>query len=110
MIKRILVEDGVLAVAQFRDDGHYLEGFGLIEEEMMIKLATFAHDYKRLVQGNADQLSMFTQISAWTPPKGWVVRGEQFTVCSVANLVVLVQNDEGNLSDILRELTDLASY
>ncbi|MGV6859534.1 MAG: DUF2173 family protein [bacterium] len=108
MLKRLLAVDGVQAVVLFRDDGEYLEGYGFIPDEMMQQMATFAHEYKRLVQSNADQLSMFTQISSWTPPKGWMVRGAHFTICSVANLMCMMKNDEGNISEVMRELDDLA--
>ncbi len=108
MIKRLLVVDGVQAVVLFRDDGAFLEGYGLLPAEMMEQMALFAHEYKRLVQSNADQLSMFTQISGWTPPRGWLVRGADFTICSVANLMCMMKNDEANLSEVMKELSELA--
>lgn len=110
MIKRLLAVDGVQVVAHFRDDGHFLEGYGTMDEQGMRNLAHFAHGYKRLTQGNADQLSMFTQLSAWTPPKGWIARGSDMAVCSVGNLVCLVENKDANLSEVMRELEDLSSY
>lgn len=110
MIKRLLAVDGVVAVVLFRDNGDYLEGYGMIGEEQMRGLGSFAHDYKRLVQSSADQLSMFTQISAWTPPQGWIVRAPEYTVCSVGNLVCLAQNNETDLSEVMEELTELAHY
>lgn len=110
MIKRLLALDGVLAVVLFRDNGDYLEGYGLVDEDRMRGLSAFAHDYKRLVQSNADQLSMFTQISAWTPPKGWIVRASEFTVCSVGNLVCLVETQETDLTEVMDDLGELAHY
>ncbi len=110
MIKKILALDGVQAVCRFRDDGAFVEGYGLLGDEEMGKLAHFAHDYKRMVQGNADQLSMFTQISGWTPPGGWIVRGGGATVCSVGNLVCLVANQESSLTEVMRELGELSRY
>ncbi len=71
MIKRLLAVDGVLAICQFRDDGEFVDGYGLIPQDEMVRLSRFAHDYKRLIQGNTDQLSMFTQMPGWTPPRGW---------------------------------------
>ena len=72
MIRRLLALDGVIAVCQFRDDGSLVEGYGMLPSAEMARLARFAHDYKRMLQGNADQLSMFTQMRGWTPPRGWV--------------------------------------
>jgi len=108
MIKRLLAVDGVIAVVLFRDDGEFLEGYGMLQENMMHELASFAHDYKRLTQSNADQLSMFTQASGWTPPKGWIVSGKEISVSSIGNLVCLTQNNESNISEVMRELNDMA--
>ena len=82
----------------------------MIPDEQLSALAHFAHDYKRIVQGNADQLSMFTQMNGWTPPNGWVVRGCGMSVASVANLVCIVQDAEANLNEVMRELSEAAHY
>ena len=110
MIKRLLAVDGVTAVCQFRDDGAFVEGYGMLPDEQMVRLAKFAHDYKRIVQGNADQLSMFTQLRGWTPPGGWIVRSPAMSVCSVGNLVCLVSNGEGSVSEIMREMQDASRW
>lgn len=110
MIKRLLALDGVMAVAQFRDDGQYVDGYGLMSDEQLESLVHFAHDYKRIVQGNADQLSMFTQLNGWTPPGGWIVRGQAMSVCSVGNLVCVMQNAEANVTEVMKDLADAASY
>lgn len=104
MIKRLLALDGVMVICHFRDDGSFVEGYGMLGEDQMVGLARFAHDYKRIVQGNADQLSMFTQMNGWTPPGGWVVHGTSMAVCSVSNLVCLVNSQEGSLSEIMSEM------
>jgi len=110
LIKQMLAVDGVMAVCRFRDDGAFIEGYGVLPEQELVALAHFAHDYKRIVQGNADQLSMFTDIKGWTPPGGWIVRGARMTVCSVANLVCTVENADGNLSEVMENLIETSSY
>ena len=110
MIKQLMILDGVMAVAQFRDDGVLVEGMGMQDEGQLAGLAMFAHDYKRIVQGNADQLSMFTQVPGWTPPAGWLVRGAQVTVCSVGNLVCLVDSNTSSMNEVMRELQDASHW
>lgn len=110
MIKQLLAVDGVTAVCQFRDDGAFVEGYGLMSAAELEALAHFAHDYKRIVQGNADQLSMFTQIKGWTPPGGWIVRGAGMSVCSVANIVCTVENAGSNLTEVMAMLTEASHY
>jgi roadblock/LC7 domain-containing protein len=110
VIRRLLALDGVVAVSQFRDDGSFVEGYGLLPEHEIEALAHFAHDYKRIVQGNADQLAMFTRVKGWTPPRGWIVGGVGMGVCSVGNLVCIFDQHEGDLGEILRQLSEAASY
>jgi len=110
MIKHLLALDGVLAICHFRDDGALVEGYGILDDDMMERLAKFAHDYKRMVQGNTDQFSMFTGMPGWTPPGGWVVRGDKTTVCSVSNLVCFIDNGEASLNQVMKELTEASRY
>lgn len=110
MIRRMLALDGVLAIVQFRDDGAYVDGYGSLPQEQLPQLAQFAHDYKRIVQGNVDQLSMFAGIAGWTPPAGWMVRGSRMSVCGVGNLACIVDHREAGLNEVLRELDDISRY
>ena len=110
MIKRLLALDGVSVVCQFRDDGALVEGYGILGEEMMGRLAKFAHDYKRMVQGNTDQFSMFTGLSGWAPPGGWIVRGDRISVCSVGNLVCFIDNAKASLNEVMCDMTEAARY
>ena len=110
MIKQLMILDGVMAVAKFRDDGVLVEGLGMQDENQLAGLARFAHDYKRIVQGNADQLSMFTRVRGWTPPAGWIVRGANTTVCSVGNLVCMVDSGTASINEVMRELQDASHW
>jgi len=110
VIKRILLLDGVVAVCRFRDDGAFVEGYGQMPEPELQALAHFAHDYKRIVQGNADQLAMFTNQRGWTPPGGWIVRGRGMSVCSVANLVCVIDNREAAINAVMHDLGEAATY
>ncbi len=110
MIRRLLAIDGVNTICHFRDDGALVEGHGALDEKHMVGLAMFAHDYRRIVQSNADQLSMFSQVNGWTPPSGWIVHGVHGSVCSVGNLVCIVENNSASLTEIMRELDEAAHY
>ncbi len=109
MIKQLMILDGVVAVAHFRDDGMLVEGYGIQGEAMLAGLASFAHDYKRIVQGNADQLSMFTGVRGWTPPAGWIVRGQDMLVCSIGNIVCLLETRLASLNEIMQQMEQAAS-
>ena len=110
MIRQMLAIDGVMAICSFKDDGTFVEGYGVMGDDQLQALSHFAHDYKRIVQGNADQMSMFTGCNGFTPPTGWIVRGSGMTVCSVANMVCIMDNQEGNLDEVFKELKEAAHF
>ena len=91
MIRRILALDGVNVICHFRDDGYLLRRLRPMGRDDMARLAQFAHDYRRMIQGSADQLAMFTGMRGWTPPHGWIAGGAVRSVCGVGNLVCVVE-------------------
>lgn len=107
-LKKLLVMDGVMAVCRFQDDGNIMDAAGVLPEDMFERLAKFAQWYRRMVSGNTDLLSLFSQMRGWTPAQGWIVHGSQISVCSVANLVCMVQNGQGSLQDIMKALRETA--
>lgn len=110
MIRQILALDGVLAVCRFRDDGMLVESHGLLPDSWMVQLGGFACDYRRMLQGNADQFSMFTQVSGWTPPRGWMVQGREKSVCGAGNVVCVIENTEASLNQVYTELIEASRY
>jgi roadblock/LC7 domain-containing protein len=107
-LKRILVLDGVVAVCRFRDDGVIMDAAGMLPSDMMERLAKFSQWYRRMVSGNTDLLSLFSQMRGWSPSRGWVVRGATMTVCSVGNMVCLVENAQSSLNEIMQAIGEAA--
>lgn len=107
-LKKVLVLDGVTAVCRFRDDGAVMEAHGMLPQALMERLAHFAQWYRRMVSGNTDLLSLFSQVPGWSPSQGWVVVGDAMSVCSVGNTVCLFENASGSLNAVLEALTDAA--
>lgn len=107
-LRKILVLDGVTAVCRFRDDGVVMDAEGMLPPDLMVRLAKFAQWYRRVVSGNTDLLSLFSQMRGWSPSQGWIVHGAAMSVCSVGNVVCLVQSAQGSLNDVMRALNDVA--
>jgi roadblock/LC7 domain-containing protein len=105
-LKKILVLDGVIAVCRFQDDGSIREGEGTMPPEMLQRLAQFAQWYRRMVSGNTDLFSLFSQMRGWTPAKGWIVHGNNITVCNMANLVAIIDNTEANVNQVMRAMEE----
>ncbi|MDO9467980.1 MAG: DUF2173 family protein [Thiobacillus sp.] len=107
-LRKILVLDGVTAVCRFRDDGVVMEAEGILSRELMERMAKFAQWYRRMVSSNTDVLSLFSQMRGWSPSQGWIVQGASMTVCSVGNMVCMVDNAQGSLNEIMRALGETA--
>lgn len=107
-LKKMLVLNGVMAVCRFQDDGSIMEAAGVLPADMTERLAKFAMWYRRMVSGNTDLLSLFSQMPGWSPSKGWVVHGAEVSVCSWANMACMVKNAEGSLQDIMKALEEAA--
>jgi roadblock/LC7 domain-containing protein len=107
-LRKLLVLDGVIAVCRFQDDGSIMDAAGMLQGDMMERLSKFAQWYRRMVSGNTDLLSLFSQMRGWSPSQGWIVHGAQMSVCSVGNLVCMVQNNQGSLHHIMNALAEAA--
>lgn len=107
-LRKILVLDGVTAVCRFRDDGVVMEAEGMLPPELMGRLAKFAQWYRRMVSGNTDLLSLFTQMRGWSPSQGWIVQGEAMTVCGAGNMVCMFESAQGSLNEVMQALRDAA--
>lgn len=108
MIERLAVLDGVNAVCSFRDDGALMEGQGSLSQQDMEGLVRFAHAYERMLEGNVDQFSLIGGVTNWTPPKGWVVRGDGMTLCGMGNVVCAVDNGQVSINQVLQELGEVS--
>jgi roadblock/LC7 domain-containing protein len=107
-LKKILVLDGVTAVCRYRDDGVIMEAEGMLAPDLMQRLARFAQWYRRMVSGNTDLFSLFSQMRGWSPSEGWIVQGDATTVCSVGNMVCMVDNAASSLNQVMRALREAA--
>lgn len=107
-LKKLLVLDGVVAVCRFQDDGTIMDAAGMLPADMMERLARFAQWYRRMVSGNTDLLSLFSQMPGWSPSQGWIVHGDGLSVCSMGNLVCMLQNGQGSLREIMQALAEAA--
>lgn len=108
MLKRLLVLDGVVAVCRVQDDGEIIDSAGVIPDDMMTQMAHFALWYRRMISGNSDVFSLFSQMNGWTPARGWIVKGSQMSVLSVANLVAMIENKDAAINPVFAALEEAA--
>jgi roadblock/LC7 domain-containing protein len=109
MIKQLLEIEGVVAVAQYKDQAEagVMEAHGAFPAAEMARLCRFAYDYKRMEQGVIDQMAMFSRSMDWTPVQGWVVYGKERTVCGWAGVVCVLENDKASVNRVVQKIRDI---
>lgn len=107
-LRKLLILDGVVAVCRFQDDGSIMDAAGMLSGDRVERLAKFAQWYRRTLSGNTDLLSLFSQMRGWSPAQGWIVHGDKMSVCSVGNMVCMVQHGQGSLQEIMQALAEAA--
>ena len=105
-LRKLLILDGVVAVCRFQDDGSIMDAAGMLPSDMMERLSKFAQWYRRMVSGNTDLLSLFSQMRGWSATEGWIVHGDKMSVCSMGNLVCMVQHGQGSLQEIMAAMAE----
>jgi len=104
MLNDMMNLKGVEAVAHYREEsGEPWQAYGDLDRADVGRLTGLALDFKRMTQGHADQLAMFANQPGWTPANGWIVHGQERSVCGVNSLVAVVSN-EANLTEVMRAL------
>lgn len=106
MIKQLLEVQGVVAVAQFKDNAaaEIMEAYGDFPAVEFEQLCRFARSYKRMEQGIIDQISMFSHSMDWTPVHGWVVHGKERSVCGWAGVVCVFETDKTSVNQVLQQI------
>ncbi|MFO7809397.1 DUF2173 family protein [Guyparkeria sp.] len=111
MLKQLLNLKGVQAVAHFREEsGEPWQVHGELSDTDARRLTRLALDFKRMTQGHADQLALFVNQPGWTPANGWIVHGDQRTVCGMSSMVAVVDNAEANLTEVMKALAQESFY
>lgn len=102
----LLEVKGVLAALRFRDDGTLAEAVGDIDELHSGFAAELCYANGRIMHQGSDVLANVSGVAGWSP-RGWIMLGDELSVCAVANVVCFITNTETSLNETLRLLTQL---
>ena len=97
---------GVLAALRFLDDGSLAEVAGAIDELHSGLAAELCYANGRITHQGSDVLANISGMPGW-PPRGWMMMGDELSVCAIANLVCFVRNDGVSFSETLNRLSQL---
>lgn len=104
----LLKYKGVIGALRFFDNGTVAEYVGDFEQPHLRLAADMCYANSRLIQQSGDLLSLFSS-NSW-PSAGWVMIGEELSVCALSDLACFVRNAEVSYNQILAALHDINEF
>lgn len=104
----LLQVKGTVGAIRYADDGSLAEVVGDISREHADLAAEMSNATSRLMHQEADLFAAYSGMRGWTPPEGWVMRGDQVSVWNIANIACFVKNDEVSFNELSRAISHLA--
>ena len=98
---------GVVATLRFYDDGTLAEATGQLDQLDMQLAAELCYANGRIMHHGSDVLMTLSGTGGW-PPRGWVMMGNELSVCAVAEVACFVRNREASFNDVFRSLEELS--
>jgi roadblock/LC7 domain-containing protein len=98
---------GVVASLRFLDDGSLAEAAGDLDQIDPQLAADLCYANGRIMHHNSDMLMTLSGTDGW-PPRGWMMVGDELSICAVAEVACLVRNREASFNDVFRSLTEIS--
>lgn len=98
---------GVVATLRFLDDGSLAKAAGDLDPIDPQLAAELCHANSRIMHHNSDMLMTLSGTNGW-PPRGWMMVGDELSVCAVAEVACLVRNRDVSFNEVFRVLTEVS--
>ena len=98
---------GVVATLRFYDDGTLAEAAGHLDRLDMQLAAELCYANGRIMHHGSDVLMTLSGTAGW-PARGWMMMGNELSVCGVAEVACSVRNREASFNEVFRSLAELS--
>jgi roadblock/LC7 domain-containing protein len=102
----LLEVEGVVAALSFLDDGTLLEVAGEIDPLHSDFAAEICYANGRITHQSSDVLATLSGMAGWAP-RGWVMLGNELSVCAIANVVCFARSGVVSFNEVLSLLSEL---
>ncbi len=101
IVSELLAKPGVIAAGEYTYKAELNTYSGDLSEEQARMLSIMGHATTKGATMQADILGDIDPNSGLLPVRGWLVRGERYTLCVVANVYCLLENGKSSINSIL---------
>ena len=105
-LESLLSVQGVIAALRFSDDGSLVESVGELERTHRRLAADICYANGRMMHQGGDMLMTLSDTKGW-PPHGWMMMGDELSICAVAGVACFVRNSEASFNEVLRVLSEV---
>lgn len=105
-LEDLLAIKGVVAALRYNDDGSLAESAGELDQANASLAAQLCHANGRISHQNSDLLMTISGMAGW-PPRGWMMLGDQLSICTFTNIVCFVNNPRVSFNEVFRALSEL---
>lgn len=106
-LESLSVLKGVVAAIRFYDDGTLAEAAGQLGQVDTQLAAELCYANGRIMHHGSDVLMTLSGMQGW-PPKGWMMLGDELSICAIAEVACFVRNREISFNEVFRSLTALS--
>jgi roadblock/LC7 domain-containing protein len=105
-LESLVVIKGVVAALRFLDDGTLAEAAGELDRIDPQLAAELCQANSRIMHHHSDILMTLSGSEGW-PPRGWMMAGDQLSICAVGEVACFVRNADVSFNDVFRTLTEI---
>lgn len=111
VVQKLMAIPGVLAAGEYAYRGDRFSYKGQLAEELARMASLMCRATTMATHMQMDMLQSLTPVARHLAAKGWMVRGEKFSVCVMANYFCFVSNDATRVQQVMQllheEVTDV---
>ena len=104
LIEELASMPGVIAAGEYSYRGDRFSYQGQLDEDKARMASIMCRATTMAVHMQAGMMKGLGTDCGCAPARGWVVRGEQFSVCVIANVFCFIHNDAASLNEVMRIL------
>ena len=101
IVPELAAMDGVIAAGEYSYRGDRFSCEGNMTDDMARMASIMCRSTSLAVHMQMDMLKTLGYNCGCTPARGWVVNGEKFSVCVIANHFCFIENDSVSLNSVM---------
>lgn len=104
LVEELSMMPGVFAAGEYAYRGDRYSCTGLLGDDDARMASIMCRATTMGVHMQAGMLETFSRRNGLTHPLGWVVRGQNYSICVMGNVFCFVNHREGSLNEVLELL------